>query len=117
MVERAVDAFAALAHAHRLAVFRMLLREGPEGLAAGTIAERLDVPASSLSFHLAQLERAGLAKVTRKGRHLFYALDVEGTRQLVAFLTRDCCGGRPELCGYPAATCHEAATAETLGST
>ncbi len=101
MEERqAVDAFAALAHAHRLAVFRLLVRHGPSGLAAGRLAETVGVPPSTLSHHLAQLERAGLLRSWRRQRHVFYAVDVEGTRRLVAFLTEDCCQGQPEMCGY-----------------
>ena len=116
MTERAIAAIAAHAHPQRLAVFRMLLRAGPSGLAAGEIALRLEVGASSLSVHLAQLHRAGLIRATRAGRHLFYALDVEGTRAIVAFLTEDCCGGRPELCGYAQGPRHETATEPALNS-
>jgi DNA-binding transcriptional ArsR family regulator len=98
--ERAVAAFAALGQEHRLAVFRMLMEAGPPGLRAGEIAERLGTPASSLSGHLATLERAGLLHSWRVQRSIYYAVDVAGTRELVTFLTRDCCGGRPELCGW-----------------
>lgn len=100
MEERAaIDAFAALAHRHRLTVFRILVRTGPNGLAAGEIAARLDVPPSSLSFHLAQLERAGLIRSRRESRRVIYAVEIEGMRRLLSFLTEDCCNGRPELCG------------------
>ncbi|MDH5558361.1 MAG: metalloregulator ArsR/SmtB family transcription factor [Alphaproteobacteria bacterium] len=95
----AIEAFAALAHAQRLAVFRMLVRIGPNGMAAGDIAARLDTPPSSLSFHLGQLERAGLIRSHRQSRHVIYAADIEGTRRLLSYLTEDCCEGRPELCG------------------
>ncbi len=95
----AIDALAALAHRHRLAVFRMLLAVGPEGLAAGEIARRIDLPPSSLSFHLAQLERARLIRSQRESRHVIYAPDIDGTRRLLAYLSEDCCGGRPEICG------------------
>jgi DNA-binding transcriptional ArsR family regulator len=97
----AVEAFSALAQEHRLAVFRLLVREGPGGLPAGEIAERIAVPPSTLSHHLAHLERAGLLRSWRVERRIFYAVDVEGTRRLIAFLTEDCCQGRPEMCGYP----------------
>jgi len=97
----AVAAFSALAQEHRLAVFRLLVREGPNGLPAGEIAERIAVPPSTLSHHLAHLERAGLLRSWRVERRIFYAVDVEGTRRLIAFLTEDCCQGRPEICGYP----------------
>jgi DNA-binding transcriptional ArsR family regulator len=96
----ATEALAALAQETRLAVFRLLVREGPTGLAAGAIAERLGVQPSTLSFHLSQLERAGLIRSARAQRQIFYALDVEGTRRLIGFLTEDCCQGNPDLCGY-----------------
>ncbi|MFO1128017.1 MAG: metalloregulator ArsR/SmtB family transcription factor [Rhodospirillales bacterium] len=96
----AVEAFAALAQEHRLMVFRLLMREGPSGLPAGTIAGRLSVPPSTLSHHLAHLERAGLLRSWRVERRIFYAVDIEGTRRLVTFLTEDCCGGHPEICGF-----------------
>jgi DNA-binding transcriptional ArsR family regulator len=101
MDERAaVETLAGLAQEHRLRVFRLLLREGPEGLPAGLIALRLGVPASTMSSHLGQLERAGLLKSRREQRRILYAVDLEGIRHLLAFLIEDCCGGHPELCGY-----------------
>lgn len=96
----AIEALAALAHEHRLKVFRLLIREGPNGLPAGVIAERIAVPPSTLSHHLAHLERSGLLRSWRVERRIFYAVDIEGTRRLVAFLTEDCCQGHPEICGY-----------------
>ncbi|MCU0838491.1 MAG: metalloregulator ArsR/SmtB family transcription factor [Rhodospirillales bacterium] len=98
--DTAVAAFSALAQEHRLKVFRLLVCEGPTGLPAGEIAARIAVPPSTLSHHLAQLERAGLLRSWRVERRIFYAVDIEGTRRLVAFLTEDCCQGHPELCGY-----------------
>ena len=101
MDERAaVERLAGLAQEHRLRVFRLLLREGPEGLPAGLIALRLGVPASTMSSHLAQLERAGLLKSRREQRRILYAVDLEGIRHQLAFLIEDCCGGHPELSGY-----------------
>lgn len=96
----AVEAFAALAQEHRLAVFRLLMREGPNGLAAGAIAKRVALPPSTLSHHLAILERAGLLRSWRVERRIFYAVSIEGTRRLVAFLIEDCCQGHPEICGF-----------------
>lgn len=96
--QHALDALAALAQATRLEVFRLLVRRGPIGMPAGQIAEALDVTPSTLSPHLAQLERAGLAVSWRDERRIFYAVNVEGTRRLLAFLTDECCGGHPELC-------------------
>lgn len=95
----AAKALAALAQVHRLNIFRLLVREGPAGLAAGAIAARLALPASSLSFHLSQLEHSGLIASKRVQRNIFYSLDVEGTRQLLSFLTQDCCQGDPNICG------------------
>lgn len=94
-----VDALAALAHEHRLAVFRLLVRRGASGLPAGEIAAEVGVPPSTLSHHLAHLERAGLLRSWRLKRRIFYAVDFDGTRRLLTYLTEDCCEGRPELCG------------------
>jgi ArsR family transcriptional regulator, arsenate/arsenite/antimonite-responsive transcriptional repressor len=98
--KRAIKAFAALAQEHRLQVFRLLVRHAPHGLPAGQIAAQVGVPASTMSTHLAQLERVGLLRSWREQRRILYAVDTEGIRQVVTFLTEECCGGRPELCGY-----------------
>jgi ArsR family transcriptional regulator, arsenate/arsenite/antimonite-responsive transcriptional repressor len=95
----ALAALAALAHETRLAVFRLLVTAGPSGLPAGEIAERVGVVASTLSFHLKELDRAGLLRSWRRQRQVFYAAHYEGTRGLLTFLTRDCCQGHPEICG------------------
>ena len=94
----AVSILSALAHETRLEVFRLLVTEGPAGLSAGEIAKRLDVPPPTLSSHLAQLERAGLARSWRVERRIFYAVEIEGTRRLLRYLTEDCCQGQPQLC-------------------
>ncbi|MGF7178152.1 ArsR/SmtB family transcription factor [Azospirillum doebereinerae] len=96
--KNAIDAFAALAQDTRMAVFRLLIQAGPNGLTAGDVAQQVGVPGSTLSHHLATLERAGLLRSWRVQRQIFYACDYEGTRQLIAFLMEDCCQGRPELC-------------------
>jgi len=96
--DRATAAFAALSHPARLTVFRLLLREGRAGLAAGAIGTALDLPASTLSGHLAQLARADLIRFERRGTSLIYRADLDGTRALLSFLLEDCCGGRPEIC-------------------
>jgi ArsR family transcriptional regulator len=96
---RPVVALAALAHEHRLRIFRLLVREGPSGLPAGEIAARVGISATNTSFHLKELDRAGLVRATRDGRFVRYAIYVEGMRQLLSYLTEDCCQGRPELCG------------------
>lgn len=95
---RAVPALSALAHETRLAAFRLMVREAPGGLPAGEIAARLQVTPATLSFHLAQLERAGLLSSHRRSRQIIYRVDLAGTRRLLAFLSEDCCQGRPELC-------------------
>ena len=99
--QTAIAALSALAQEHRLRVFRLLVRQGPSGLAAGEIADRLAVAPSALSFHLAHLERAGLLTSWRVKRNIYYAIRVAGMRRLLAFLTEDCCQGRPEICDGP----------------
>ncbi|MDE2229655.1 MAG: helix-turn-helix transcriptional regulator [Alphaproteobacteria bacterium] len=89
----AVVALGAVAHGHRLAVYRLLVKRGPAGLPAGEIASRLELPPSSLTFHLQQLLRAGLVTQRRLGRRLIYAADYAAMNGLVAYLTENCCGG------------------------
>ncbi len=98
-VKTAVTALTALAQETRLRIFRLLVQAGPEGIAAGDIAEELDIPASTLTFHLKELSHAGLIDSERDGRSIRYALRVEGIRDLLNYLLHDCCKGRPELCG------------------
>ena len=95
----AAAVFGALAQATRLELMRLLIAEGPNGLPAGEIVNRLGVPWSTMSFHLAALERAGLTQSTRQGRQIIHAVRFAGLRSLLAFLTETCCAGRPELCG------------------
>ena len=94
-----VASLAALAHQHRLRIFRLLVKKGPSGMPAGDIAEYVGMGATNASFHLKELDRAGLLRATRAGRYIRYAVDVEGMRELLTYLTEDCCQGRPELCG------------------
>ena len=94
-----VASLAALAHGHRLRIFRLLVKQGPSGMPAGEIAGRVGISATNTSFHLKELDRAGLLRATRQGRYVRYAVDVEGMRRLLTYLTEDCCQGRPELCG------------------
>lgn len=91
----ALEALAALAHAVRLAVFRLLMQAGPEGLPAGRIAELLDMPASSLSFHLKELHRAKLLASRQEGRSIIYMAHFETMNALLGYLTQNCCGGVP----------------------
>ncbi len=95
----AVRALAALAHERRLRIFRTLVNAGPSGLRAGVLGAYLEISPTSLSFHLKELDRAGLLVATRRGRNIIYAVRIDGVRRLVTFLTEDCCQGRPELCG------------------
>lgn len=87
-----VQALGALAHETRLALYRMLVERGPDGLPAGVIAERLGLPASSLTFHVQHLHRAGLVTQRRLGRQLIYAADYSAMSDLVRYLTENCCG-------------------------
>lgn len=96
---QAVKALAALAHQQRLAIFRLLVVEGPNGLPASEIAETVGATPTGASFHLKELDRAGLIRGTRDGRFIRYAVHVEGMRQLLTYLTEDCCQGNPQLCG------------------
>jgi ArsR family transcriptional regulator len=90
-----VFAFNALAHEHRLAIFRQLVQAGPEGLTAGTLSTRLDISPSSLSFHLKDLVKAELIQPRHAGRQIFYSARFETMNGLVAYLTENCCGGNP----------------------
>ena len=94
-----VASLAALAHQHRLRIFRLLVKQGPSGMPAGEIAVRVGIGATNTSFHLKELDRAGLLRATRQGRFVRYAIDVDGMRRLLIYLTEECCQGRPELCG------------------
>ncbi len=91
---QAVDALGALAQASRLSVFRLLVRAGAQGLAAGVIGERLGLPPATLSFHLSHLTRSGLVSSRQDGRFIIYSADFEGMGELLGFLTEDCCGGK-----------------------
>jgi len=95
----AVDALGALAHETRLSVFRALVKAGAQGMVAGAIAEHCCVPPSTMSHHLATLERAGLVQSERESRLIHYRADFPGMRRLLTFLMQDCCQGAPEMCG------------------
>jgi DNA-binding transcriptional ArsR family regulator len=94
----AIDAFFALAQPTRLEAFRLLVKQEPNGLSAGEIARRLDVPHNTMSTHLAILTRAGLISVERHSRSMIYRVELKTVRKLVLFLLKDCCNGQPELC-------------------
>lgn len=89
----AISALGALAQEHRLALFRLLVQAGADGMAAGAIAEALGVPNSSLSFHLAQLSRAGLVRQERRHRSIIYRADYSAMNGLVGYLMENCCEG------------------------
>ncbi len=91
--EKVIHALGALAHEHRLALFRLLVQAGAGGMSAGAIADALALPNSSLSFHLAHLTRAGLIRQTRKSRSLIYTADFAAMNALVGYLMENCCGG------------------------
>jgi len=97
----AVAALSALAQENRLDVFRLLVQTGPDGMAAGDVAERLEIPPATLSFHLAQLRQAGLLSMRRDGRSLIYSANYDGMNALMAFLTENCCLGAAP-CAVPA---------------
>jgi DNA-binding transcriptional ArsR family regulator len=100
----ALASLSALAHDGRLSVFRLLVKAGPDGLAAGAIARKLATQPNTMSAQLLVLSNAGLIGARREGRSIIYAADFERMGQLLQFLTKDCCGGRPEICGPLAAT-------------
>ena len=90
---RTVEALGALAHDHRLGIYRLLVEAGPEGKSAGDIAERIGLVPSSLTFHVQSLQRAGLITQRRVSRQLFYSADFAAMSELVEYLTKNCCGG------------------------
>jgi ArsR family transcriptional regulator len=94
----AVSALSALAQESRLAVFRLLVEAGPKGMPAGAIAEALDLPSNTLTFHFDRLRMAGLVTVRRDGRSMIYAAQFERMNALLGFLTENCCEGEPEKC-------------------
>ena len=102
-IENATLALAALGQATRLSVFRLLVEAGPEGLMAGDIADALSMPATTLSFHLKELSGAGLIEGEPRGRYICYRADFGTMNALIAFLTRNCCGGDAQKCA-PATT-------------
>lgn len=104
----AIAALAALAQDTRLDVFRMLVQAGVDGLPAGQIGDRLDLPSATLSFHLNQLRHAGLVTFRREGRSLIYVAEYTAMNSLLAYLTENCCQGDASACGVGA--CDSSAT-------
>ena len=95
---KAVQKLSALAQDARLAVFRLLVKAGPDGMAAGDIARKLKTQPNTLSAQLLLLANAGLVRARREGRSIIYAADFAAMSDLLLFLTEDCCGGQPEIC-------------------
>jgi len=100
----ALTSLSALAHEGRLSVFRLLIKAGPRGLAAGDIARKLRTAPNTMSAQLLVLSNASLVRARREGRSIIYAADLEKMSELLQFLTKDCCGGRPEICAPLAVT-------------
>jgi DNA-binding transcriptional ArsR family regulator len=100
---QALACFAALSQETRLRIVRLLVRAGPAGIAAGAVSDAVDVSASNVSFHLKELERAGLVSGQRQARSIVYSADFDALRGLLQFLMEDCCAGRPEICAPVAA--------------
>lgn len=106
----AVIALSALAQEHRLEIFRLLVREGIQGIPAGQIGEKLDIPLSTLSFHLSQLKNSGLINCRRESRTLFYSANYLSMNALMAYLTENCCQGNLETCDNPASCVSDASS-------
>lgn len=100
----AVRRLSALSQQSRLEVFRLLVKAGPDGMAAGEIARRLDTAPNTLSAQLLLLSNAGLIRARREGRSIIYAADFDAMAGLLLFLTEDCCGGKAEICAPLAKT-------------
>ncbi|MET0674707.1 MAG: metalloregulator ArsR/SmtB family transcription factor, partial [Bradyrhizobium sp.] len=96
---QALSAFAALSQDTRLSIIRLLVKAGPDGVTAGDIADEVGVSASNLSFHLKELQHARLVAARRDARSIIYSADYTALRGLIGVLMKDCCGGRPEICG------------------
>lgn len=101
----AVKRLSALAQDSRLALFRLLVKAGPEGMAAGGIARALDIAPNTASAQLLVLSNAGLIRARRAGRSIIYSVDFDAMSALLLFLTEDCCGGRQEICAPLAKSC------------
>jgi ArsR family transcriptional regulator, arsenate/arsenite/antimonite-responsive transcriptional repressor len=98
-IPQIIEALGALAHQHRLAVYRLLMQRGPEGLPAGSIGQRVGLLPSSLTFHLQTLQRAGLITQRRESRRLIYSVDFSVMNGLVGYLTENCCSNASTECG------------------
>lgn len=97
--DSAILALGALAQESRLAVFRLLIKRGPEGFQPSELSTKLNIPSPTLSFHLRELQRADLVELRREGRNLFYTANIDCINGLVAFLTENCCALSDDACG------------------
>ncbi len=97
--ENAIAALGALAQESRLAIFRLLVESGPDGITVGRIGEALAVAPATLSFHLKELSRAGLITSRQESRYFWYSANYSVMNELIAYLTDNCCDGQPEACG------------------
>jgi ArsR family transcriptional regulator len=100
---QALTSFAALSQETRLQIVRLLVVAGPEGMAAGALAEKLEVSPSNISFHLKELEHSALIAAQRQSRSIIYTANYESLGGLIRFLMEDCCSGHPEICAPAAA--------------
>lgn len=100
-----IAALSALAQPTRLAIYRMLVAAGKDGLAAGQIADKLKAAPASLSFHFKALNHAGLVESRQDGRFIFYAANFDAMNGLVEYLTENCCGGNSDICKIPSKKC------------
>ena len=111
----AIAALGALAQETRLDIFRLLVQKGPAGLPAGEIGTRLGQPSPTMSFHLNQLRFAGLVGSRRESRSIIYSANFKAMTDLLAYLTENCCGGRPELCSpTTASACRSEGAAQQI---
>lgn len=104
-LDQAVKALGALAQPTRLAIYRMLVEAGKDGMAAGQVAEKLGAPPASLSFHFKSLNHAGLVESRQDGRFIYYTANFDVMNGLVGYLTENCCGGNLESCYVPSKKC------------
>jgi len=109
-----IAALGALAHEHRLAIYRLLVQRGPEGLPAGAIGQRVGLLPSSLTFHLQSLQRAGLIAQRRESRQLIYSADFDEMNGLIGYLTDNCCGNGSAACSTNCAPVQTAKLAKRL---
>ena len=113
-IPQVIGALGALAHEHRLAIYRLLVEQGPNGLSAGVIGERVGLLPSSLTFHLQNLQRAGLITQQRASRQLIYSADFDVMNGLVGYLTENCCAASGESCSTACAPVRTAKAAKRM---